>query len=137
MKKNCKRRMNLTKHYFFCCIYFQNFDLFIPWYFLPKLKKFTIDCAIVQPGVVCVLFLLYVNRITNYLHSGLMSHSNNLENIKVPVTFTTRKPRSPNIWQTKVSKFFSLQFCLFLRGERGALKEQLLKVQFSELQYSW
>ena len=48
-----------------------------------------------------------------------MGHSNNLGNIKVTVTFATRKPPSLNIWQKKVSKFFSLQI-FFLRGVGGA-----------------
>ena len=49
-----------------------------------------------------------------------MGHSSNLGNIKVTVTFTTRKPPSLNIWQTKSPNFFLLQFFFFLRGEGGA-----------------
>ena len=46
----------------------------------------------------------------------LIGLSNNLGNIKVTVTFTTTKPRSPNIWQPKLPNFFSLKVILTWEG---------------------
>ena len=46
----------------------------------------------------CLCFHFFtVYKYDNYLHDRLMGGSNNLENIKVRVAFTTRKTPSPNI----------------------------------------
>ena len=148
--------MNLTKHCFFLCC--------ICWNCSFSIAEFSIS-----QSCLCLHFFT-VYKQDNYLHNGLMGHSNNLGNIKVKVTLATRKPASPSICRTKLSNFF-ITFFFFLRGKGGALKGgatpqepvsytydnyyiqcftslmfnnknlvtlkgQLLKVQFSELQYS-
>ena len=97
---NKKKTMNLTKTFFFlCCIYWDG----IAHFQLPNLAYLRVACG-------CT-FLLYINRITICI-------MNNLGNIKVRVTLTTRKAPSPNMWQAKFTKFL-LHFFLFKR-ERGS-----------------
>ena len=97
-------------------------------YLSPKLKKFhnrLWDCSLLiaefsrSQSCLCLYFFTWY-KYDNYLRNGLMGYSNNLENIKVKVTFTTRKLPSPNTWQTKLSKFFHYSFFFFSRGEEGA-----------------
>ena len=114
----------------------------------------------------CLCFHVFtVNKYDNYLHNGLMSHSNNLGNIKVRVTFTARKAPLTKYLTVKIIQINFFPF--FLRGEGDlpvlrtpsrtlmiitiiqcftnlvfnsknlvTLKGQPLKVQFFELQYS-
>ena len=140
--------MNLTRHFFFFAV-----SAGIVHFQLPNLVYLRV--------VFVCFFLLYIN-----LHNGLMGHSKNLGNIKVKVTFTTRKPPLTKYLTGKIVQFF-ISFFFFLRGKGGAaipqepvsyaydsyyiqcftslmfnkknlvtLKGQLLKVQFSELQCS-
>ena len=104
-KENEKKTMNLTKHCFFLCC--------ICWDCSFSIAEFSIS-----QSCLCLHFFT-VYKQDNYLHNGLMGHSNNLGNIKVKVTLKTRKPASPSICRTKLSNFFYYIFFLFKR-ERGS-----------------
>ena len=106
-KNKMKKKINLTNIVFFFpasagIVHFQ----------LPNL-------VYLRVVYICTFFTVY----KNYLHNGLMGHSKNLGNIKVKVTLTTRKPPSPNIWQTIFFIFyvqFSIIFYFLFKREGGS-----------------
>ena len=103
--------MNLTKHCFFICSICQDCSFSIAEFSISK------SCF-------CLHFFT-VYKQDNYLHNGLMGHSNNLGNLKVKVILTTRKPpHQISDRRTFFYYIFLLHFFFFLRGKGGAATPQ-------------
>ena len=99
-EKNLKKRNEFHETLFFLLYLLSKLSLMYLMIYFPQIKK--VHNRLCDLSVLIAKFFIFQSYMClhfftaykqdNYLRNGLTDHSNNIESIKVRVTFTTRKP---------------------------------------------